>query len=86
MITRQITLAPGKSIDVPIYSRPWGMCADGSCSKSSMVLDGDFSDLTFVPILDLVGEPVPSYNPEGHRRRVFREPASRPRGSRPNGT
>ncbi|MEO1085197.1 MAG: hypothetical protein AAFY88_13235, partial [Acidobacteriota bacterium] len=43
---RDITLAPGESIDIDIYTRSWGMCADGSCSRSTVQVDGEFSDLS----------------------------------------
>jgi hypothetical protein len=45
-LTRTIVIGPGQSIDVPVYSRHWGMCADGSCARSTLVLEGDFSDAT----------------------------------------
>ena len=43
-IQQQISLAPGESTDIQIYSRSWGMCADGSCSRGTVRVDGDFSD------------------------------------------
>lgn len=43
-IWRPVSLGPGQSVNVTIYSRHWGMCADGSCGRSTVTLDGDFSD------------------------------------------
>ncbi len=46
MITQLITLSPGQSKSVQVVGRSWGMCADGSCSKSKVRIDGTFSDST----------------------------------------
>ncbi|MEE8523042.1 MAG: choice-of-anchor Q domain-containing protein, partial [Thermoanaerobaculia bacterium] len=43
-LTRDVVLGPGESVDVPIFSRSWGLCADGSCSRTVLELDGEFSD------------------------------------------
>lgn len=45
-LTEPIFLPPLSSMDVAIFARAWGMCADGSCSRGKLVLDGDFSDAT----------------------------------------
>ena len=42
-IERDIMLAPGESIDVPVFARPFGGCASGSCSRGTVVLDGTFA-------------------------------------------
>ncbi|MCB1033875.1 MAG: hypothetical protein KDD47_08595 [Acidobacteria bacterium] len=39
-----LVLAPGESAFVTIRSRHWGMCADGSCGRSTLELRGIFSD------------------------------------------
>ena len=44
--TLEIVLEPGQSMLVSVDSRPWGMCAVGSCSRQSIDLAGAFSDLT----------------------------------------
>lgn len=41
-ILRDILLEPGESIDVPVFSRPFGACADGSCNRGTVVVDGTF--------------------------------------------
>lgn len=41
-----LTLAPGASALIPVFSRSWGMCADGSCSKGLFRVDGVFDDLS----------------------------------------
>lgn len=43
---QEIALGPGEVIVVNASSRPWGMCSDGSCGRSTLVLEGDFSDAT----------------------------------------
>lgn len=43
-IEEPILLPPGAFIDVEVFSRPWGMCADGSCGRAKLVVDGVFSD------------------------------------------
>lgn len=43
-IVQAIELAPGESTDITIYSRSWGMCADGSCGRSTVTVGGEFSD------------------------------------------
>lgn len=45
-ISRDIDLSPGASIDLEIVSRPWGMCADGSCGQGLVLIDGLFTDAT----------------------------------------
>lgn len=44
MITEPILLPPGQFIEVDAFARPWGMCADGSCGRAKVLLDGTFSD------------------------------------------
>lgn len=43
VIAQALTLAPGESRVVEVNVRPWGMCANGSCSKSRVRLEGQFS-------------------------------------------
>ncbi len=43
-IGQQITLAPGESTVVSIASRSWGMCADGSCGESTILVEGAYDD------------------------------------------
>ncbi len=43
-IDQAIDLGPGESTEVTIFSRHWGMCADGSCGRSTVTVDGAFSD------------------------------------------
>jgi hypothetical protein len=43
---QELGLAPGESFFVTVRSRHWGMCADGSCGRSTLTLDGFFSDAT----------------------------------------
>ncbi|MEE8117044.1 MAG: hypothetical protein V3T28_08055, partial [Gemmatimonadales bacterium] len=45
-IERQIKLAPGEQTTIGVATRPWGMCADGSCSEQTVMLKGTFSDKT----------------------------------------
>jgi len=45
-ITRPILLAPGESMEVDVLTRHWGLCSSGTCSESTAVLDGTFSDNT----------------------------------------
>lgn len=42
-LERDIELEPGEAMEISVYSRPWGACADGSCSRGTVVLDGSFS-------------------------------------------
>lgn len=44
MIAEPILLPPGQFIEVDAFARPWGMCADGSCGRAKVLLDGTFSD------------------------------------------
>lgn len=39
-----IHLEPGEATLVTLFSRPWGMCADGSCGRATLQLEGSFSD------------------------------------------
>jgi len=41
-----LVIPPASFIDIDIFSRHWGMCANGSCSRGKLVLDGLFSDST----------------------------------------
>ncbi|MEM9595231.1 MAG: hypothetical protein AAGD06_13245 [Acidobacteriota bacterium] len=43
-LSRPIVLLPGQSEEFEIVSRPWGMCADGSCGEGTVVVEGAFSD------------------------------------------
>jgi hypothetical protein len=43
-LARSFTLLPGESRIVGILSRPWGMCANGSCGQKTVKLTGVFSD------------------------------------------
>jgi hypothetical protein len=43
MISRLVNIPAGGFVDVEIVSRPWGMCADGSCSKSKVRVQGQFA-------------------------------------------
>ncbi len=43
-LERQIVLPPGASEEFELLVRPWGMCANGSCGRARLVLDGMFSD------------------------------------------
>lgn len=45
-IWRPVNLGPGESVDVTVHSRHWGMCAGGSCGRSTVTVDGGFSDAT----------------------------------------
>ena len=45
-IYEMVELAPGEFTDITIYSRTWGMCADGSCGRSTVTVEGEFSDLS----------------------------------------
>ena len=45
-ILEPILLGPGESMELEILTRPWGMCADGSCSRGKVSVVGDFSDLS----------------------------------------
>ncbi len=45
-IERRIELAPGEMTVIAVATRPWGMCADGSCSEQTVMLRGSFSDGT----------------------------------------
>lgn len=38
-----IALGPGDFIEVDAFARPWGMCADGSCGRAKVTLDGLFA-------------------------------------------
>ena len=65
LIDQPILLPPGGFIDIDIFSRPWGMCKNGSCGQASLVLDGDFSDLStglacagFVTAADIAAPPL----------------------------
>ena len=40
---RKISVSAGGSVDIPVFSRHWGMCADGSCGEGKVQVDGDFS-------------------------------------------
>ena len=42
--TLSLELAAGASTFVTLRSRPWGLCADGSCGRSTLNLEGAFSD------------------------------------------
>lgn len=42
--TLDIDLAPLESTFVTVRSRSWGLCADGSCSRTTLSLDGAFSE------------------------------------------
>lgn len=44
LIETPILLPPGDFIEVDAFARPWGMCADGSCGRAKVLLDGTFSD------------------------------------------
>lgn len=44
--SRPITVGPASTLDIQVFARPWGMCANGSCGRSALTLDGQFSDLT----------------------------------------
>lgn len=41
-----IVLGPGQSREIEIHSRSWGMCANGSCSRGTVAIEGSFSDET----------------------------------------
>lgn len=45
-ITTTISLDPLESVDVEIFARSWGMCANGSCGEGTVTLRGEFSDTT----------------------------------------
>ncbi len=45
-LNREIILGPCEWVEVDVITRPWGMCANGSCGSLSLVLDGRFSDRT----------------------------------------
>lgn len=60
-----IELGPDESILMAVQARPWGMCADGSCSRSTLDLTGQFSDASgglactgFVSAADTSVEPA----------------------------
>lgn len=40
--TMPLVIPPGQARDVVLYLRPWGMCANGSCSKSRIRFEGFF--------------------------------------------
>ncbi len=40
----EIVLGPNSATVIQVVSRPWGMCADGSCGRHDLLLSGDFSD------------------------------------------
>ncbi len=44
LITEPILLAPGESVDVEAFARPWGMCSDGSCGRAKALVEGTYSD------------------------------------------
>ena len=46
MITNAVTLLPGQSKMIEVVGRSWGMCANGSCSKAKVRLEGVYSDST----------------------------------------
>ncbi|MEL7060595.1 MAG: hypothetical protein AAGN46_11260 [Acidobacteriota bacterium] len=46
MLQRDLELLPGQSVELEVVSRPWGMCAEGSCGQGSMLFDGTFGDAT----------------------------------------
>ncbi|MCG8459077.1 MAG: hypothetical protein MI919_22600, partial [Holophagales bacterium] len=46
LLEQDILLGPGESTEVEVLTRSWGMCADGSCSQSTALIDGTFTDLT----------------------------------------
>ena len=43
-IDRDIVLAPGEEKEIDVVVRPWGMCADGSCGRLTLELEGVFAD------------------------------------------
>jgi len=45
-IIRPVVLGPGEKEIVYVLARPWGLCASGTCSESTAVLEGQYSDLT----------------------------------------
>ena len=45
-LVEPLDLAPGEFVDVDVFTRPWGMCADGSCGRAKLTVAGDFSDVT----------------------------------------
>jgi hypothetical protein len=46
LISKPIVVPAGTSVDVDVYRRSWGMCANGSCSESTALVDGLFDDGT----------------------------------------
>ena len=46
IIRRPMLLAPCEWVEVDIITRPWGMCANGSCGNQTLTLRGRFSDGT----------------------------------------
>lgn len=42
----ELSLDPGATLPIVVNSRHWGMCADGSCGRSTLVIEGAFSDTT----------------------------------------
>lgn len=46
VVSTPIVIGPGQSRVIDVFLRPWGMCANGSCSKSRVRLDGMFADGT----------------------------------------
>lgn len=41
-ITRRIVVDPGETLEIPAFSRSWGMCADGSCAEITVVVEGRY--------------------------------------------
>ncbi len=41
---KTLTLPPDTTIDVPIHSRSWGGCANGSCSEGRVAIGGTFDN------------------------------------------
>lgn len=42
-ILEPLVIPPGEFFEFDIFTRSWGMCADGSCSRAKLLVDGDFS-------------------------------------------
>ena len=45
-INRRIVLQPCEWVEVEVVTRPWGMCANGSCGGLTLTLSGEFADGT----------------------------------------
>ena len=81
LITKPIFVPAGSFVDVEVYRRSWGMCANGSCSESTAVVDGLFDDGTdgfacagVSHVLDTSAPPSYDWADSGAASQVFIDP------------